>query len=143
VRPKCKLGLTENSVLESIVISLAARAIALLASSSLVALGATSAAPKAIFPKAQFEFGQVMSGAVVEHDFVVSNEGSAPLVIQKVAMTTPLLVTRETHEVAPGTEGTIHLKLDTANLAGKFQGAIVVFLNDPALPQAPWLSRVR
>jgi len=123
--------------LESIVISLAARAIALFASSSLVALGATSAAPKAIFPKAQFEFGQVMSGAVVEHDFVVSNEGSAPLVIQKVAMTTPLLVTRETHEVAPGTEGTIHLKLDTANLAGKFQGAIVVFLNDPALPQAP------
>jgi len=72
-----------------------------------------------------------------EHDFVVSNEGSAPLVIQKVAMTTPLLVTRETHEVAPGTEGTIHFKLDTANLAGKFQGAIVVFLNDPALPQAP------
>src|SRR5438132_6491128 len=40
-------------------------------------------------------------------------------------------------EVAPGTEGTIHFKLDTANLAGKFQGAIVVFLNDPALPQAP------
>ena len=39
--------------------------------------------------------------------------------------------------MAPGTEGTIHFKLDTANLAGKFQGAIVVFLNDPALPQAP------
>jgi len=34
-------------------------------------------------------------------------------------------------------QGTIHFKLDTANLAGKFQGAIVVFLNDPALPQAP------
>jgi len=39
--------------------------------------------------------------------------------------------------LAPGTEGTIHFKLDTVNLAGKFQGAIVVFLNDPALPQAP------
>jgi len=59
------------------------------------------------------------------------------LVIQKVAMTTPLLVTRHTQEVAPGAEGTIHFKLDTTNLAGKFQGAIVVFLNDPALPQAP------
>jgi hypothetical protein len=47
-----------------------------------------------------------------------------------------LLVTRQTHEVAPGAEGTIHFKLDTANLAGKFKGAMLVFLNDPALPQA-------
>src|SRR5262249_49512781 len=115
--------------------SRAARAIALLA--SLVALGAHSAAPKAVFPEAQFEFGRVVSGAVVEHDFTVGNDGGAPLVIQKVAMTAPLLVTRETHEVAPGTKGTIHFKLDTSNLTGKFQGAIVVFLNDPALPQAP------
>ena len=143
VRPRCELGLTENSALESIVTSRAARAIALFASSSLVALGAPSNTPKAIFPEARYEFGQVMSGAVVEHDFVVSNDGSTPLVIPKVAMTTPLLVSRETHEVAPGTKGTIHFKLDTANLAGRFQGAIVVFLNDPALPQAPWLSRVR
>jgi len=119
------------------VTSRAARAIALFAFSSSVALGADSAAPKTIFPETRFEFGQVMSGAVVQHDFVVSNEGSAPLVIQKVAMTTPLLVTRETHEVAPDTEGTIHFKLDTANLAGKFQGTIVIFLNDPALPQVP------
>ena len=104
---------------------------------SLITVSAASEAPKAVFTEARFEFGQVMSGAVVERDFVVKNEGSAPLVIQKVAMTTPLLVTRHTHEVAPGAEGTIHFKLDTANLAGKFQGAIVVFLNDPALSQAP------
>ena len=107
------------------------------ASSFLIAVSAASEGPKAVFTEARFEFGQVMSGEVVERDFVVKNEGSAPLVIEKVAMTTPLLVTRHTHEVAPGAEGTIHFKLDTANLAGKFQGAIVVFLNDPALPQAP------
>ena len=105
--------------------------------SSLITVSAASEAPKAVFTEARFEFGQVMSGAVVERDFVVKNEGSAPLVIQKVAMTTPLLVTRQTQEVAPGAEGTIHFKLDTANMAGKFQGAIVVFLNDPALSQAP------
>ena len=107
------------------------------ASSSLIVVSAASEAPKAVFTEARFEFGQVISGEVVERDFVVKNEGSMPLVIEKVAMTTPLLVTRHTHEVAPGAEGTIHFKLDTANLAGKFQGAIVVFLNDPALPQAP------
>ena len=117
-------------------ISRAARAIAFLASSALIAVSAASEAPKAVFPEASFEFGEAMSGAVVERNFVVKNEGSAPLVIQKVAMTTPLLVTRMSHEVAPGAEGTIHFKLDTANLAGKFKGAMVVFLNDPALPQA-------
>jgi hypothetical protein len=123
------------------VISRAAKAIffasSFLIAVSLIAVSAASEAPKAVFTEAQFEFGQVMSGAVVERDFVVKNEGGAPLVIEKVAMTTPLLVTRHTQEVAPGAEGTIHFKLDTANLAGKFQGAIVVFLNDPALPQAP------
>jgi len=124
------------------VISRAAKAIFSFASSSLVAISliavsAASEVPKAVFTEPRFEFGQVMSGAVVERDFVVKNEGSEPLVIQKVAMTTPLLVTRHTQEVAPGAEGTIHFKLDTANLAGKFEGAIVVFLNDPALPQVP------
>jgi hypothetical protein len=104
---------------------------------SLIAVSAASEAPKAVFTEARFEFGQVMSGAIVERDFVIKNDGSAPLVIQKIAMTTPLLVTRHTQEVAPGAEGTIHFKLDTTNLVGKFQGAIVVFLNDPALPRAP------
>jgi hypothetical protein len=92
--------------------------------------------PKAVFPEGRFEFGEVMSGAVVEHDFVVKNEGSAPLVIQKVSMTTPLLVTRMPHEIVPHAEGRIHFELDTAALSGKFEGAILVFLNDPALPQA-------
>jgi len=119
------------------VISRTARAIALLAYPSLIAVSAVSAAPKAVFPQTRFEFGKVISGAVVERDFVVKNEGSSALVIEKVAMTTPLLVTRQTHEVAPGAQGTIHFKLATASLAGQFKGAILVFLNDPALPQAP------
>src|SRR6516165_3323960 len=49
-------------------------------------------------------------------DFIVKNEGGAPLVIQRVAMTAPLVVTRMSREVAPGAEGTIHFRLDTANL---------------------------
>jgi hypothetical protein len=66
----------------------------------------------------------------VEHDFTVRNTGSSPLLIQKVSMTTPLLATRMPREIAPGAEGRIHFQLDTTNLAGKFDGAIVVFLND-------------
>jgi Protein of unknown function (DUF1573) len=97
---------------------------------------ATPGGPKAVFPGAEFDFGEVLSGAVVEHDFVLNNKGSAPMLIEKASMTTPLLVAQMPHEVAPGGEGRFHFKLDTANLEGKFEGTILVSLNDPAMPQA-------
>jgi hypothetical protein len=93
-------------------------------------------APKAVFTETRFHFENAISGSVVEHDFVLQNQGSAPLRIEKVSMTSPLLVTGMPHEIAPGAQGTIHFKLDTASLAGRFQGAILVFLNDAALPEA-------
>ncbi len=92
------------------------------------------AAPTAVFPEERFEFGEVMSGTVVEHDFVVKNHGSVPLLIQKVRMTPPLLLTQMPRQVAAGAEGRIHLKLDSANLAGKFEGTIWVVSDDPAKP---------
>jgi hypothetical protein len=91
---------------------------------------------KAFFPEEGFEFGRVLSGTTVEHDFIVRNTGSSPLLIQKVSMTTPLLATEVPREVTPGAEGRIHFRLETTNLTGKFDGAIVVFLNDATLPQA-------
>ena len=98
--------------------------------------GVAPSGPKAVFPEAQFDFGEVLSGAVVEHDFALNNAGSAALFIEKASMTTPLLVTQMPHEVTPGAEGRFHFKLDTANLEGKFDGTILVSLNDPAMPQA-------
>jgi Protein of unknown function (DUF1573) len=98
--------------------------------------GVTSNGPRTVFSEARFEFGEVLSGAVVDHDFALSNTGSVPTRIEKVSMTTPLLVTQMPHDIGPGAEARIHFKLDTANLEGKFDGAILVYLNDPALPQA-------
>jgi Protein of unknown function (DUF1573) len=98
--------------------------------------GVTSNGSKAVFPEARFEFGEVLSGTIVEHDFALRNAGSVPTRIEKVSMTTPLLVTQMPRDVAPGAEGRIYFKLDTVNLEGKFEGTILVSLNDPALPQA-------
>jgi len=92
-------------------------------------------APKAIFSETRFQFDRVVCGFVVEHDFVLKNMGSAPLRIEKVNMTSPLLITRMPREISPGQQGTIHFKLDTARLAGSFQGEISVFLNDSALSE--------
>ena len=93
-------------------------------------------APKAVFQETRFDFESAMNGTVVEHDFRLKNEGSATLKIGKASMTPPLLVTRMPRELAPGGEGLIHFKLDTAALRGPFKGQITVFLNDPDLPEA-------
>ncbi len=97
---------------------------------------ARAAAPKAVFPETRFDFGRARYGSVVEHDFVLRNEGSAALKIVKASMTSPLFVTRMPRELPPGGEGLIHFKLDTAALRGPFTGQITVFLNDPNLPEA-------
>ena len=97
---------------------------------------ASAEAPKAVFRETRFDFGRAMHGTVVEHDFRLKNEGSATLKIGKASMTPPLLVTRMPRELAPGGEGLIHFKLDTAKLRGPFNGQITVFLNDPDLPEA-------
>ena len=92
--------------------------------------------PKAVLPDPQFDFGRVLTGSVVEHDFVLKNDGSAALRTIKASMTAPLVVTRMSHEVPPGGEGTIHFALNTAGLRGRFIGHITVFLNDPDVPEA-------
>jgi hypothetical protein len=97
---------------------------------------ASAQAPKAVFQETRFDFGRAMYGSVVEHDFLLKNEGSAALKIVKASMTSPLLVTRMPRELAPGGEGLIHFKLDTAALRGPFKGQITVFLNDPDVPEA-------
>jgi uncharacterized protein DUF1573 len=116
-------------------VALSFRAVFICVLSALPAL-AGGEAPRAVFQETRFDFGRAMYGSVVEHDFWVKNEGSAALKIVKASMTSPLLVTRMPRELAPGGEGVIHFKLDTAALRGPFKGQITVFLNDPDLPEA-------
>lgn len=42
-------------------------------------------APKAVVPEPSHSFGQVLEGAVVTHDFVIRNQGDAPLFIGKIS----------------------------------------------------------
>jgi len=92
-------------------------------------------APKVAFPETRFDFGKAMHESVVEHDFRLRNEGSSALRIVKASMNPPLLVTRMPRELSPGSEGMIHVKLDTSALSGEFKGQITVFLNDPDRPE--------
>lgn len=103
-----------------------------------LAIGILNAAeqPKAIFPKDSFDFGKVVRGAIVEHEFVLRNDGTAPLQLGKVRMSPPLIVTRMPARVDPGSQASLRFKLDTSNLIGQFDGFVLVAFSDPSIPEA-------
>src|SRR5215475_10821387 len=74
--------------------------------------------PAGGFPETHFDFGSSVQGTLIEHDFVVTNEGTAPLRIGNVDLTPPLLATRIPGEIAPGASAAIRTRLDTSQLQG-------------------------
>ena len=87
-----------------------------------------------LFPETHFDFGKSVQGELIEHDFVVTNEGTTPLRIAKVTLTPPLLATRIPGEIAPGATAAVHTQLDTSQLQGSFSGEIVVYIRGDDSP---------
>ena len=96
----------------------------------LALLSPVSASADAVVPETSFRFGRVLSGHVLTHEFVLTNDGSAPLRISKVQLTPPLVVTSMPALVLPGAKAAIRVSMDTAGLRGRFVGEIQIFLND-------------
>ena len=92
--------------------------------------------PTAVLPDVAFHFGKAVRGAVIEHEFVLRNEGGSPLTIHAAHMTTPLRVERLPREILPGGEARVRFRLGTAELEGPFNGQVAILLNDPRLPEA-------
>jgi len=103
----------------------------------LTAVAATAAdSPQALFPEARHNFGSVRGGSMVEHDFVLKNQGQSPVRIQRVLLTPPLVVTQMQALTPPGGESKIHVKLDTTALKGRFEGEVRVVFGDGNLSEA-------
>jgi len=51
---------------------------------SVPALG-TDAVPRAVVDTPSYDFAQVIDGTIVTHDFVIKNQGDAPLTIGKIS----------------------------------------------------------
>jgi hypothetical protein len=84
------------------------------------------------FKELTHSFGKIKQGAVLTYEFVFTNEGDAPLLIQKVLAScgcTAALVSDE--KVAPGKQGVIEVKLDSQGYGGQISKVIYVDSNDP------------
>lgn len=95
----------------------------------------TEANPQAAVDPAPFRFGKVLRGKIVEHEFVLRNQGSAPLHLLRARMPSPLAVTRMPASVPPGGEARLRVRLDTAALDGPFDGLVLLEVDDPSQPE--------
>ncbi|HEX6138694.1 MAG TPA: DUF1573 domain-containing protein [Casimicrobiaceae bacterium] len=91
-----------------------------------------------------FDFGDVARGTTVEHAFRLRNDGSRPLHIKQVALTPPLRVTRMPAQVAPGGQALIGVSMETRGMEGRFDGRIVLTLDDSSSLQTEltWSGRI-
>jgi hypothetical protein len=88
--------------------------------------------PKVKFKETVWDFGKVKQGALLSHEFTLTNEGNATLIIQKVSTScgcTAALVSAD--RIQPGKEGRIEVKFDTRGYGGQVRKLIYVDTNAP------------
>ena len=103
----------------------------------LVAVATTAGiarAPQVVVADGDFDFGRVLTGTLVEHEFVVKNERAVPLVIDEVRLSSPLTLLNAPASVAPGKQSVVRVRLDTSRITGLFEGRIVLSIADADEP---------
>ncbi|MEN6474398.1 MAG: DUF1573 domain-containing protein [Syntrophaceae bacterium] len=95
-----------------------------------------AAAPKVMIAEPQYMFGQVLDGVVVTHDFVIRNQGDAPLIIGRVRTDCGCTTTSFTRQIPAGGEGKLTVKVSTAGYGGSLiRHEVRVETNDPLYPR--------
>ncbi|MEM7574592.1 MAG: DUF1573 domain-containing protein [Bacteroidota bacterium] len=85
---------------------------------------------KMSFPEANYYFGAVDQGAVIEHSFSFVNTGKVPLIITDARATCGCTVpSYPERPIAPGESGVIDVRFDTANKEGQQNKPITLLAN--------------
>lgn len=91
---------------------------------------------KMVLLETEFDFGEIKQGEQVTHVFTFVNEGSAPLVIEKV--TTPCGCTAPKwpkEPIAPGATGEIQVKFNSVGKMGNQVKNLSVIYNSETSPE--------
>jgi hypothetical protein len=91
--------------------------------------------PKISIPEANWDFGQIREGEVINHEFLVQNQGAADLVISAAIVScecTTAIISKETIPV--GKTGTIKVTFNSKGKNGFCSNTIKVCSNDPEMP---------
>lgn len=93
-----------------------------------------SRAPRVVAPFTSFDFGDVYKGEIINHIFVIKNEGTADLVIKEFVSGCGCEVTSSDRLIAPGKEGVAQLEINTATQFGQIMKPATLRTNDPERP---------
>lgn len=91
--------------------------------------------PKAVAQDPIKDMGTVPKGEKVSHDFLIRNEGNAPLEITEVRPACGCTVASFDKTIAPGQTGKIHVVIDTATFSGGIAKGVTAFTSDTDNPQ--------
>lgn len=88
--------------------------------------------PRFEISSAEFHFGKVFEGDIVQHTFSFRNTGTAPLIINRVRSSCGCTVPRLSAEIlAPGDTAEIEVNFDTARFRGQQVKTVYLYTNDP------------
>ena len=110
-------------------------AITLLALVAATQTAFAQAAPKTVVAEAVLDFGTISRGEVVEGEFVIENQGTAPLEIREVRSPCSCTVVDYDSSIAAGQKGYVRIELDSATLVGPTTKRVHVFTNDSNAPR--------
>ena len=82
-----------------------------------------------------FDFGEVMEGSEVTHEFLVRNDGKGTLRIEQVRPSCGCTAAHYDRTVPAGGTGKVTLRLDTRGYEGKLKKTATVLSNDPREPR--------
>lgn len=77
-----------------------------------------------------YDFGKIELLAPMEHTFQFKNDTPELLQIKNVQLMSPMVVTRMTSRVEPGSTGSVTVRLQQPREKGEFKGSIVVNFKD-------------
>ena len=89
---------------------------------------------KSLFVNTVADAGRVMRGTPIDRTFVLKNDGPEIVQIGNVRMSKALTLVRGAARVEPGTEASFQFRLDTSQLAGDFDGKILVSFGNASHP---------
>lgn len=93
-------------------------------------------APMIICDESEYFFGSVTNTETVEHEFIISNEGGAPLFISAARVDCGCVLTRLADKaLAPGDRTKLGVKFNLKDRSGSQARRIIVESNDPAQPR--------
>jgi hypothetical protein len=96
-----------------------------------------SAAPQLYLPEESFDFGKIIQGDIVTHNFSIENHGASLLEISKVSPSCGCTAGRlDKPKLGPGERALLEITFNSDRFPGRQNKSITLSSNDPSNPSA-------